>query len=151
MGLDAAALPEDAIAQFEKIAQSQIDAINIRDLSPNAPAWRNCSPNFQCQRGGIRSDQQKRWVDLQGLLDDLKEITTSCPDYRVKLSECSVQAGATAHVATFYAPHAVTGDPPGLTMCVVGVMAFEKIAGEWKLTKYWATMGPSAIDAMIQV
>lgn len=144
-------LPKEATEVFESIAHCIIDAINTRDLSIHSPAWANCAAHFMAERGGIRSDQQNRWVDLQGLLDDLKELTARYPEYHIKLNECSIRPGATDQSALFYALHAVTGDPPGIAMFVVGTMAFELIEGKWKLVRYWATMGPPAIDALEQV
>lgn len=150
MTSNASPLPQDALAYFESVAKCQIDAINARDLSIDSPAWAGCAPNFRAERGGMRGNQQRHWVDLQGLLDELKVITSRSPDYHVDLDECSVQPGATANSAMVHMPHAVTGDPPGVALCVVGVMAFERIERNWKLVRYWATMGPLGVDAMRQ-
>ena len=150
MTSEALPLSKDTIAYFEHIAQRQIDAINARDLSIDSPAWAACSKDFKAERGGMRGNQQKYRVDLQGLLDDLKEITARSPDYHINLNECTIQQGATAESAMIHASHAVTGDPPGIVLCVIGVMAFERIDNEWKLVRYWATMGPPGVDAMRQ-
>lgn len=150
MTSDASALPEDAPSHFKSVAKRQIDAINARDLSIDSQAWAECAPNFRAERGGMRGNQQRYWVNLQGLLDELKVIITRSPDCHIDLNECSVQPGATADSAMFHMPHAVTGDPPGITLYVVGVMAFERIGGDWKLIRYWATMGPPGVDAMRQ-
>lgn len=141
-------LPRDAIAYFESVARSHVDAVNARDFSIHSPAWAACARDFEAARGGLRGNQQRYWVDIHGLLDELKAITTRSPDYHVVLHECSLQLGATADSALFHMPQAVTGDPPGITLYVVGVMAFEKIDGEWKLVRYWGTMGPPGFDAM---
>ncbi|KAF2160195.1 hypothetical protein M409DRAFT_60115 [Zasmidium cellare ATCC 36951] len=133
MSSDTSPLSKETIAHLQHIAQRQIDAINARDLSIDSPAWANCAKNFIAERGGMRGNQQKYRVDLQGLLDDIKAIIARSPNYHIDLNECSIQPGATADSAMLHAPHAVTGDPPGIVLCVMGVMAFEIIDNEWQL------------------
>lgn len=140
----------DDVAHFEHVARTTLNAINTRDFSITSPAWASCAPNFRAERGGMRSNQQSRSVDLQGLLDDLKELTAKSPNYYVELNECSLHPGSTGQSALLYMPHTVSGDPPGLIMSVMGLMSFERIEGEWKFVRYWATMGPP-VDKMAQV
>lgn len=136
------------LALFQGIAKRQAAAINARDFDINSRAWADCASGFRAERGGMRGSQQRYWVDLEGLLNEMKEFTVKSPEYHMELEECTISPGATADSAMLHMPHAVTGDPPGISRCVIGVMAFEKVEGDWKLVRYWSTLGPPGIDAM---
>ena len=141
--------------QIESIVRSAYQAINGRNLDPEAEVWQNFSPDYADDCAGVPYEAReyvakqyagdmdelssvhlrdtKQTTNIRAFLEVEKRLSACCPEYSyLVLDDMTIEVMRKAKFASAWANVESYGLPPGVVRRNVVLMEFEKNGqGKW--------------------
>ncbi|KAF2172073.1 hypothetical protein M409DRAFT_17315 [Zasmidium cellare ATCC 36951] len=119
---------QEIIAELEKRAQANIEAMNNRDFSPSSPLYHLRAKDWRAEAGDGESWKE---MALHEYVESLRTITTENPELKATLRDMSTTVNAKLDSARIFVNVEIEGIPVGISRHAVVLLEYRWMETDW--------------------